>query len=1313
MDLFYRSLKPLFVGAFLAVLCGGAWFYHVQEQRVRFSVKDDLASIARLKADRIAEWRDDQLADAGLLSKNPLFLQEAVPLLNDPLAEPAPSLVEFLAFFKENNDISDIVLMGLGGERRLRLGTSLSCHFEHIKEVAALAVQKRCPVFVDFHVAGESSAPHVSVVIPVFENGNGNSRHLGYAVLVSDPQRYLYALIRSWPMPSETAESLLVRRDGDSVLFLNELRHRADTALKLRIPLTQTDVPAVMAVLGKQGVVEGKDYRGVEVISAIVPVANSPWYLVAKADVVEAYASWRFRAALILGALAASLGMLAAASLVVSQREKKAHYRRLYRAEAARRASEERYGITLKSIGDAVIATDAKGRIEFVNPVAEALTGWTEEDARGKPLSEVFRIINELSRAEVENPVERVLRDGFVVALANHTLLIARDGTERPIADSGAPIHAGDGSIIGVVLVFRDQTEERANRRALEREVTRAQQYLDVSGVIMLALNCEGDVVLVNQKGCAVLGATEQEIVGKNWFDQFLPQHVRGEVKAVFVRIMAGGLDMDEYVENHIVNVRGEELLIAWHNTVLRNEAGDIVGTLSSGEDITDRNRAEEALQESEERFHALFEQAPLGYQSLSEDGCFIEVNQAWLETLGYDREEVLGKWFGDFLAPEYVEAFRQRFPLFKAAGSIHSEFEMIHKNGERRFIAFEGRIGHRLDGSFRQTHCILADITEKKRTEEALRIQHELAVALGRTMSLNEGLKLCLTAAIRISRMDCGGAYLVEGEGLKLAVHEGLSEEFVASAAHLGPDTPNVQLVRAGRPVYSNYSHLSSDSQKLHKGLRALALVPIVNEGRAMACLNIASHNHEDVPEEVRPLLEGVTAQAGSFIARALLYEELLESEKKHRALVEGIPDIVMRFDREGRHLFVSDNVEQVVNMPSSRFLGRTHRELGFPEPMCAFWEESIQRAFDSGEAFETEFSYEGRRGVVVFNWRLIPESSPSGKLQTVLSIARDVTAHRKVESDYRTLFREMLDGFAVHEIIRDAFGHPVDYRFLAVNPAFEKMTGLSATDVIGKTVLEVMPGTESNWIETYGRVALTGEPAFFEDYSADLNKYFEVTAFRPAPGQFACIFMDVTERKVAEEAVRQSEEKLRLAMDAASDGVWDWRIPTNEVYYSPGWARILGLEEVLPDLSTWQSRLHPEDRPSVTESLNQHMAGINSRWEKEHRLRTGSGEWKWVLGRGTVVARDANGKPLRMVGTMTDISERKQAELQMAEQLDELRRWHGVMLGRETRVLDLKREVNELLTALGKPQRYTSVETTTQTDDPDNHSPRSSDKG
>ncbi len=139
----------------------------------------------------------------------------------------------------------------------------------------------------------------------------------------------------------------------------------------------------------------------------------------------------------------------------------------------------------------------------------------------------------------------------------------------------------------------------------------------------------------------------------------------------------------------------------------------------------TDRDQAQQALQASEERFRSLFVNAPLAYQSLDQDGYFLEVNQAWLDTLGYQREDVQDQWFGDFLAPEFVEPFRALFPQFQAIGKVHTEFQMMHKDGRRRAIEFDGRIGYQPNGEFKQTHCILADITDRRQAENEVQSHH------------------------------------------------------------------------------------------------------------------------------------------------------------------------------------------------------------------------------------------------------------------------------------------------------------------------------------------------------------------------------------------------------------------------------------------------------------------------------------------------------------------------------------------------------------------------------------------------------------
>ena len=164
-------------------------------------------------------------------------------------------------------------------------------------------------------------------------------------------------------------------------------------------------------------------------------------------------------------------------------------------------------------------------------------------------------------------------------------------------------------------------------------------------------------------------------------------------------------------------------------------------------------------------------------------------------------------------------------------------------------------------------------------------------------------------------------------------------------------------------------------------------------------------------------------------------------------------------------------------------------------------------------------------------------PIPGPGGRPGAVTTAFVDVTARVGAEERYRTLSHEMLNGFALHEIVRDTSGTPLDYRFLAVNPAFERMTGLKSGQIVGRTVLEVMPGTERHWIETYGKVAATGQPVHFESYAAELGKHFDVMAYRPAPGQFACVFEDVTERKLAVEDLARREALLHSIVEGTTD--------------------------------------------------------------------------------------------------------------------------------------------------------------------------------
>ena len=185
------------------------------------------------------------------------------------------------------------------------------------------------------------------------------------------------------------------------------------------------------------------------------------------------------------------------------------------RAEEQVRRQQEWLRVTLASIGDAVIATDTQGHVTFLNGVAQELTGWTQEEAQGQALETVFVILNEQTGQPVESPVEKVLRDGAVVGLGNHTILIAKDGVERPIDDSAAPIQDASGKLIGVVLIFRDVTEQRRTERALWEREQELRLVTDHAPVFLVHCDRDARYQYVNKRYADRLGLTAEDVIGK------------------------------------------------------------------------------------------------------------------------------------------------------------------------------------------------------------------------------------------------------------------------------------------------------------------------------------------------------------------------------------------------------------------------------------------------------------------------------------------------------------------------------------------------------------------------------------------------------------------------------------------------------------------------------------------------------------------------------------------------------------------------------------------------------------------------------
>jgi PAS domain S-box-containing protein len=269
------------------------------------------------------------------------------------------------------------------------------------------------------------------------------------------------------------------------------------------------------------------------------------------------------------------------------------------RTAALLRAQSESWRVTLASIGDGVIATDAEGRITFMNAVAETLTGWAADDARSRPLDAVFHIVNEHTRRPAENPVTRVLRGGMTVGLANHTLLVARDGHERPIDDSAAPIHDEHGRITGVVLVFRDGTKRRQAEAALRESELRFRVMADAAPVLIWMSGADKLCTWFNKTWLTFVNRSMEQELGNGW-----AENVHRDDFAACLTTYTTAFDARQpfSMEYRLKRHDGEYRWVLDNGIPLYDPGGAFTGYLGSCIDITDRKRAEETLKDNETR---------------------------------------------------------------------------------------------------------------------------------------------------------------------------------------------------------------------------------------------------------------------------------------------------------------------------------------------------------------------------------------------------------------------------------------------------------------------------------------------------------------------------------------------------------------------------------------------------------------------------------------------------------------------------------------------------------------------------------------
>ena len=494
-----------------------------------------------------------------------------------------------------------------------------------------------------------------------------------------------------------------------------------------------------------------------------------------------------------LSALRVEIGPERPGAILLLQDVTEREQARVQRDRTEQTLHEQRrwFEATVRSIGDAVIATDPRGRVTLMNGVAEQLTGWPQDLAVGRDSREVFRIVNESTRDEVESPVTRVLREGVIAGLANHTVLLSRDGCEYPIDDSGAPIRGDDGAMVGVVLVFRDVGERRQTERALRESERRFRAIFDQAAMGIALVSPDRRMLQVNERFCRIVGYEREELLAMDDPVTTLT-HPGDRIVEPSSPELADNAPVQ--VEKRYLHKQGHEVWARLTASPLRDDAGRVRQLIGVVEDIDERKRAEAALQASEQRLRLVLESlTDYAIFTMDLERRVTGWNAGAERLLGYEEAEIMGRP-ADVIFPEEdrragVPAREIRRALRQ--GQASDDRWHVRKDGSRFWAnGLVNTLGP--PGQPQGLVKILRDQTESKRSQQQLeaRARQQAAVAqFGQRALSSEDLRSLLEEAVRnVARtLDihlCKALRLLpEGQELQVEAVSGWDPELVGRA--------------------------------------------------------------------------------------------------------------------------------------------------------------------------------------------------------------------------------------------------------------------------------------------------------------------------------------------------------------------------------------------------------------------------------------------------------------------------------------------------------------------------------------------------
>ncbi|MCZ7603212.1 MAG: PAS domain S-box protein [Melioribacteraceae bacterium] len=863
-----------------------AYYYYQHEESILIEQKQqELESIAKLKINQISDWYTDQKEDVKFISRNRFLIEKIQQVLNNRERTVLTELSEILTNFKTEHDYSDIILTTTEAEIIVSTNPSLKKLNSNLSAMVIETANTNKIFEIDFFRSRTLQDKILLGFITPIATKEGETNVI--LIFLIDPEENIYPLIEHWPVLSQTSETFLFRTEGDNIIYLNELRHLKGTALELVLPKSKNNLPAAKAAEGYTGIYRGKDYRDINVVAYLSEIPGTKWYLIAKVDEHELFAGLLSKIEMVGLILLLLMGITGLGLYLAYTNRQHSFTESLFTKDKELWREQEKFKVTLDSLGQGVITLDVQGKVMYINKVAERLSGWSVHAARGRDLYEVYPVKNELTGMVEKDLLEKIYKQGLVKELTNHILLVTKEGREVPVKDTGAPIYDSEGVLAGASIVFQDETERREQERKIKasEERLRSTLYNMIEGCQIISPDYK--YLFLNKAALESSRKTSEELLGNTMMECY-PGIEKTEMFAKLKSCME--LRVPENFVNEFTYPDGEQRVFNLHFEPVPE------GLFILSEDITDLKSAQDTIH----KFRMGIELSSDAIFLADKDGLITYVNPAFENIFGYKKEEVIGKTPGILkggrLTPEEYQNFWNKLhfnePVIR---------ELVNKSKDNELVYVEASITpiNNENNEIVGYLAIERDVTARKLADERRKQLIDILDATPDFVAIadkdlnsifvnNAGKKMLGfdvnydATNIRIAESHPEWARnIVLNEGLPTAAKEGIWIGETVLYSQNGKETPISQIIIAHKSENGDVKYFSTIGRDITER-KKFENELIIAKNKAEEMNEVKTIFFANMSHELRTPFVGIMGYA------EILLEEL--SNEEHKEMAKGI---------------------------------------------------------------------------------------------------------------------------------------------------------------------------------------------------------------------------------------------------------------------------------------------------------------------------------------------------------------------------------------------------------------------------------------